>query len=68
MSDEKSKTEPKVEEKPKPAAKAPPGSAGESSDPAVHQLLADRQTAESNDDKKAIEDIDHKLADLGVTI
>ena len=52
----------------KPAAKAPLGSAAESSDPAVHQLLADRQTAESNGDEKAIEVIDQKLADLGVTI
>jgi hypothetical protein len=68
MSDEKSKTEPKAEEKPKPAAKAPPGSAGESSDPAVHQLLADRQTAESNGDEKAVEDIDKALGELGVTI
>ena len=66
MSEEKSKPELKAESK--PAAKAPLGVAGESSDPAVHQLLADRQTAESNDDKKAIEAVDHKLADLGVTI
>jgi hypothetical protein len=65
MSDEK-KSEPKAESK--PAAKAPLGSAGESSDPAVHQLLAERQSAESNGDKKAIEAIDDKLAELGVTV
>ena len=64
MSEEKSK----AEDKPKPTAKAPLGSAGESGDPAVHQLLAERSIAESNDDKKAVEDIDKALGELGVTI
>jgi hypothetical protein len=66
VSDEKSAKAP--EEKPKAAAKAPEGSAAESRDPAVQDLLAQRSIAESNGDKKAIEDIDHKLADLGVTV
>ncbi len=39
--------------------------AAESSDPAVHQLLAQRQTAKSNNDKDAVDEVDRKLADLG---
>jgi hypothetical protein len=60
--------EKKPDPKPAAPAKAPLGSAGESSDPAVHQLLAERQTAESNGDDKASEAIDKQLAALGVTI
>jgi hypothetical protein len=66
MSEEKSAA--KAEEKPKPAAKASLGAAGESSDPAVQSLLAHRLIAESNDDKKAIDDIDKALGELGVTV
>ena len=46
------------------------GSAGGSSDPLVHQLLAERAIAASDgvDDKDAIKAIDGKLADLGVSV
>ena len=37
--------------------------ASESGDPAVHQLLAERQTAVAND--ADVTEIDQKLADLG---
>ena len=66
MSEEKSKPELKAESK--PAAKAPLGAAGESSDPAVQSLLAHRLIAESNGDKSAIDDIDKALGELGVTV
>jgi len=56
----------------KPPAKAAPelASAGASSDPLVHQLLAERAIAASDgvDDKDAIRAIDKKLADLGVSV
>jgi hypothetical protein len=42
-----------------------PAAPGESSDPAVHQLLAERQTAIANDDKDAIREMDRRLAELG---
>lgn len=49
------------------AAPAPElGSAGESSDPAVHQLLAERATAESNGDTAAVKALTERLAGLGV--
>jgi len=50
--------------------KAPLGSAGASSNPLVHQLLAERNIAASDgvDDKAAIRAIDAKLADLGVSV
>ena len=44
---------------------APLGRAGESGDPAVHQLLAERQSALINQDEQAIADVDRRLADLG---
>jgi hypothetical protein len=40
-------------------------SAAASGDPAVHQLLAERQTAQSNGDDDAVLDVDRRLADLG---
>ncbi len=39
--------------------------AGESSDPTVHQLLAERQTAVINGDADAAATVDGKLAKLG---
>jgi hypothetical protein len=57
----------------KPAAKreAPPaapvlGKAGESSDPVVQDLLARREIAVLNGDKKAADGFTAELADLGV--
>ena len=43
-------------------AKAP---AAESGDPAVHQLLAEIQTAQSNGDDNAEKDLRKQLAELG---
>lgn len=37
----------------------------ESGDPAVHQLLAERQTANMNGDEAAVQRIDHELDKLG---
>jgi acetylglutamate synthase len=55
---------------PEPEQKAQLGSAAASSNPLVHQLLAERIIAESTgvDDKDAVKAIDKKLADLGVTV
>jgi len=74
---------PDASDRPKAAApKATLAPAGESTDPDVHRLLAERQAALSNlaaatpsDDDKAkakaareqVEEIDAQLADLGVT-
>jgi len=62
MAEEKA-AEPKAE-------KAPLGSAGASSNPLVHQLLAERIIAASPgvEDKAALKVIDQKLADLGVSV
>jgi len=61
--------EPRQEE-PKAKAKAPLGSAGASSSPLVHQLLAERNIAASDgvDDKDAVKAIDAKRAELGVSV
>jgi hypothetical protein len=50
--------------------RAPLGSAGASSNPLVHQLLAERIIAASDgvDDKDAVKAIDAKLAGLGVSV
>lgn len=40
--------------------------AGESADPRVHQLLAERETAERNGDADAVKAVDEQLAALGV--
>jgi len=44
---------------------APRPSPGTSTDPAVHQLLAHRQSAELNGDDAAMAAVDAQLADLG---
>jgi hypothetical protein len=36
-----------------------------STDPAVHQLLAHRQSAQLNDDAGALAEVDRQLAELG---
>lgn len=41
--------------------------ASESSDPAVHQLLAQRQAHAMNDDKDALAEVDKQLVALGFT-
>jgi hypothetical protein len=56
-------------EQPKQAPKAPApvlGSAAESADPAVHQLLAQRDIAERNGDQDAVKAATAALAELGV--
>jgi hypothetical protein len=60
----------KPAEQQKAAPKAALGSAGASSDPLVHQLLAERIIAASPgvDDKDAVKALDAKLADLGVSV
>ena len=57
----------------KPAAQAkkepePPqlGAAGESTDPLVHQALAEREIAISNGDEAAVAALTGRLAELGV--
>ena len=42
------------------------GSAAESGDPAVHQLLAARDIADRNGDEKAVKAAGRALAELGV--
>lgn len=50
----------------KPDAKLPePVAAPGATDPAVQQLLAEQQTAVSNEDADAIRDINAKLNELG---
>lgn len=39
--------------------------ASETEDPAVHQVLAEIQTAQSNGDDKAVASLTQKLSDLG---
>jgi hypothetical protein len=64
MADQKNDPNPQQ----KAAPKAAPGSAAASTDPVVHQLLAERAIAVSNDDKDAIKAVDGKLTDLGVSV
>jgi multidrug resistance efflux pump len=56
---------PRQPEHPK-AAKPVLGSAAESSNPVVHQLLAQRDIAERNGDEDAVKAATAALADLGV--
>ena len=56
-------TAPEPEREPGPGVRQP--SPGESGDPAVHQLLAHRQSAELNNDEAAMAAVDQQLADLG---
>jgi DNA-binding ferritin-like protein len=60
--------EQKQAEQPRQAAKAAPvlGSAAESGDPVVHQLLAARDIADRNGDEKAAKAATAALAELGV--
>ncbi len=59
-------TEPtkRTETKPAPGPRVL-GRASESGDPAVHQVLAELQTARSNGDTAAVETLTKRLADLG---
>jgi hypothetical protein len=57
--------------KKKPAKKAVAKvvqSPGASTDPAVHQLLAERQTAALNGDKAGMTAVDHRLRALGYDV
>lgn len=71
MADATSKTSTATDSKPtdKPAAGAAPRAslapAAESSDPAVHQLLAEIQTAQMNDDKDAEKAASDELRKFG---
>lgn len=56
---------PEPEAPPGPVIEGPHTSAAASGDPAVHQLLAERQTAVSNGDDEKAAEIDKALADLG---
>jgi uncharacterized membrane protein YebE (DUF533 family) len=69
MAEQKAAQQPKAEEQKAPE-KAPLGSAGASSNPLVHQLLAERNIAASDgvDDEDAVKAIDAKLAVLGVSV
>ena len=63
--------EQKVPAQPAPAKAAPApvlGSAGASSNPLVHQLLAERIIMASVDDTAAVAVLDGKLAGLGVSV
>jgi len=55
-----------------PVSKAEPepvlGLAGESSDPAVHQALADLEGHERNGDKDGVKAATQRLTDLGVAL
>lgn len=59
--------QPPQQQPPKPAA-GPLGSAGASSNPLVHQLLAERAIMASVDDKDAVDALDDRLAGLGVSV
>jgi hypothetical protein len=61
--------EPKQADPPEPKkAAAALGSAGASSNPLVHQLLAERAIMASVDNADAVKALDAKLADLGVSV
>lgn len=63
MAEQKQPTPKQAE--PKTAAKSELKPAGESSNPAVHQLLADLATARANGENDDVQDIVGYLADLG---
>jgi hypothetical protein len=70
MADQKSEQKhaelPKREPKAAEEAPAVLGSAAASSNPEVHQLLAERAIAVSNGDDDAVKAVDGQLAELGV--
>ena len=65
MADKKT-AEPAAEPAPAPAPGPVLGAAGESADPQVHQVLAERETAISNGDEAAVAALTERLAALGV--
>jgi hypothetical protein len=71
MADQKPAERPAQQPEPKKEpAPAVLGSAGASTNPLVHQLLAERNIAASDgvDDKAAVRALDKKLAELGVSV
>lgn len=67
MPDPKSNPPPASSSESKPAAKSRKlAPAAESTDPAVHQLLAERQTHAMNDDVNGINEVDRALTKLGL--
>jgi hypothetical protein len=61
--DKPAEAKPQAKKEPEPA---PLGVAGESSDPLVQQLLAEREIVARNGDKAAVDALTEKLAALGV--
>jgi phage tail tape-measure protein len=61
----KQQPEPKAEPTPEPAHAAALGDAGASTDPAVHQLLAQLEIHERNGDEDGVKTVTGRLADLG---
>ncbi|HEY9418387.1 MAG TPA: hypothetical protein VIQ30_26795 [Pseudonocardia sp.] len=55
----------KPTQKPESTPRTKLAPASESSDPAVHQLLAQRQAAQMNEDNDELRRINKELADLG---
>lgn len=66
MADSTKKTSKTESEVPEAKFLEPTAPASESSDPEVHRLLAERQTAWMNNDKKSAEEYTAALKELGV--
>lgn len=67
MADQKADPHQKQAEQPKaPPKPAALGGAGESGNPLVHQILAERETAIANGDKDRADALTDRLAELGV--
>jgi hypothetical protein len=66
MADQKPAQQPDPKPQPKKEPPAALGDAAASSDPLVHQVLAERAIAVSNGDGDAVDAADDRLAELGV--
>jgi hypothetical protein len=66
MADQKPAERPAPQSQAKKDPPAPLGDAGASTNPLVHQLLAERAIAVSNGDENAVDAVDGRLAELGV--
>ena len=63
MAEQKSEQKPQAKKEPEPPQL---GAAGESANPLVHQVLAEREIAISNGDEDAVKALTARLAELGV--